>query len=112
MQETRRRPPVRFFRPHGPRPGKQATSDDQFPQLQGLILATTLALGAAMFAQTGQRPMSPDGSAQVQVLGKWVKGTAPPFRSDARTTRAASGSKSPTAVRYSGRAFCSAPGRV
>ena len=32
-----------------------------------------------MFAQTGQRPMSPDGSAQVQVLGKWVKGDRPAF---------------------------------
>jgi hypothetical protein len=39
-----------------------------------LATLTTLAL-----AQAGQRPMSPDGSAQVQVLGKWVKGDRPAF---------------------------------
>jgi len=45
-------------------------------------LATTgvlLAAGAWLFAQGAQRPMSPDGSAQTQVLGKWVKGERPAF---------------------------------
>ncbi|HET9830867.1 MAG TPA: DUF2911 domain-containing protein [Vicinamibacterales bacterium] len=32
-----------------------------------------------LFAQSGARPMSPDGAAQVQVLGKWVKGERPTF---------------------------------
>jgi len=31
------------------------------------------------FAQTPARPMSPDGSAQVQVLGTWTKGERPSF---------------------------------
>src|SRR5262245_38476056 len=31
----------------------------------------------AIVAQTPQRPMSPEGSAQTQVLGKWVKGERP-----------------------------------
>jgi hypothetical protein len=38
-----------------------------------------LALGAWTFAQQGGRPMSPDGSAQTQVLGKWAKGERPAF---------------------------------
>jgi len=42
-----------------------------------LLFAGALAAGAA--AQTGQRPMSPDGSAQTQVLGKWVKPERPAF---------------------------------
>src|SRR5579862_3928735 len=46
-------------------------------------IAATVALAAAavslIHGQTGQRPMSPDGSAQVQVLGKWVKGDRPAF---------------------------------
>src|SRR5204863_1714952 len=44
-----------------------------------IMPVTVLALSALTFAQTGQRPMSPDGSAQVQVLGKWVKGDRPAF---------------------------------
>ena len=39
-----------------------------------LLAATTWTL-----AQGGARPMSPDGSAQTQVLGKWVKGDRPAF---------------------------------
>jgi hypothetical protein len=43
---------------------------------------TTLALvavSAVVFGQQTQRPMSPEGSAQAQVLGKWVKGERPAF---------------------------------
>src|SRR6516165_381774 len=38
-----------------------------------------LAIGAGLLAQTGGRPMSPDGTAQAQVLGKWEKGERPAF---------------------------------
>jgi hypothetical protein len=39
-----------------------------------------LALGAVVTAQQpAQRPMSPEGSAQTQVLGKWTKGPRPAF---------------------------------
>ena len=38
-----------------------------------------LAIGAGLLAQTGGRPMSPDGSAQAQVLGRWTKGERPAF---------------------------------
>ena len=38
-----------------------------------------LATGALVFAQAGTRPMSHDGAAQVQVLGKWTKGQRPAF---------------------------------
>jgi hypothetical protein len=37
------------------------------------------AMSAALAAQTPQRPMSPEGSAQTQVLGTWVKGERPAF---------------------------------
>ena len=40
------------------------------------IVAFAVAHG---LAQTANRPMSPDGSAQVQVLGTWVKGERPAF---------------------------------
>src|SRR5215470_11893761 len=46
------------------------------------IFATTVGVMAAIsqpHAQPANRPMSPDGSAQVQVLGKWVKGERPAF---------------------------------
>jgi hypothetical protein len=45
------------------------------------IAATTalLAAGTLVFAQPGGRPMSPPGTAQVQVLGKWSKGERPAF---------------------------------
>jgi len=49
------------------------------PRSAALTTATVLAVSALTFAQTGQRPMSPDGTAQVQVLGKWVKGDRPAF---------------------------------
>ena len=43
----------------------------------GLMLA---ALATAIaFAQTATRPMSPPGTAQAQVLGKWVKPARPAF---------------------------------
>lgn len=45
--------------------------------LAGLIAIS--ATSALALAQTGARPMSPDGSAQVQVLGKWTKGQRPAF---------------------------------
>jgi len=38
-----------------------------------------LATGTLSQAQSGGRPMSPDGSAQVQVLGTWTKGERPAF---------------------------------
>src|SRR4029078_1761337 len=43
------------------------------------VAAAVAAITTPFSAQTGQRPMSPDGSAQVQVLGKWVKGERPAF---------------------------------
>ena len=41
-----------------------------------LVLSVT---GTVLFAQGGARPMSPDGTAHAQVLGKWVKGERPSF---------------------------------
>ena len=41
--------------------------------------AALLATGTLVLAQQGGRPMSPDGAAQTQVLGKWVKGDRPAF---------------------------------
>jgi hypothetical protein len=44
------------------------------------MAAMALAVaGVTVSGQQTQRPMSPDGSAQVQVLGKWVKGERPAF---------------------------------
>jgi hypothetical protein len=42
-------------------------------------MAAFVATGAVLVAQTGSRPMSPEGSAQVQVLGTWTKGERPSF---------------------------------
>jgi hypothetical protein len=42
-------------------------------------IAAISATGALALAQTGGRPMSPEGSAQAQVLGRWVKGERPAF---------------------------------
>jgi hypothetical protein len=42
-------------------------------------MVALVATGTLGLAQTGGRPMSPDGSAQVQVLGKWAKGERPAF---------------------------------
>jgi hypothetical protein len=42
-------------------------------------LAALVAMGTAVVAQPGGRPMSPSGTAQVQVLGKWAKGERPAF---------------------------------
>ena len=42
-------------------------------------VALVVTLTAATAGQTPQRPMSPDGSAQTQVLGTWVKGERPAF---------------------------------
>jgi hypothetical protein len=38
-----------------------------------------LATGAFVVAQGGARPMSPEGTAQAQVLGRWTKGERPAF---------------------------------
>jgi hypothetical protein len=38
-----------------------------------------VAVSVLVVAQSGNRPMSPAGSAQAQVLGKWVKGERPAF---------------------------------
>jgi hypothetical protein len=38
-----------------------------------------IALGMTAWGQQPQRPMSPQGSAQAQVLGTWVKGPRPAF---------------------------------
>ena len=45
----------------------------------GGIVAFILAITSIGAQQTPARPMSPDGSAQAQVLGKWVKGERPAF---------------------------------
>ena len=37
------------------------------------------AISVTTFGQQNQRPMSPEGSAQAQVQGKWVKGQRPAF---------------------------------
>jgi len=42
-------------------------------------ITAVLLTGALAGAQQGGRPMSPDGSAQTQVLGKWTKGERPAF---------------------------------
>ena len=42
-------------------------------------ITTFLTMGALALAQPGGRPMSPDGAAQAQVLGKWTKGERPAF---------------------------------
>ena len=41
--------------------------------------AVFVLVSAAAFAQTASKPMSPEGSAHVQVLGAWVKGERPAF---------------------------------
>jgi hypothetical protein len=43
------------------------------------VAIALVAIGASVVGQTPPRPMSPDGSAQVQVLGKWVKPERPAF---------------------------------
>jgi hypothetical protein len=44
-----------------------------------ITAVTVVILGITASAQQNQRPMSPEGSAQTQVLGKWVKGDRPAF---------------------------------
>ena len=44
-----------------------------------VVAATACAAGALVLAQPAARPMSPAGSAQAQVLGKWVKPARPAF---------------------------------
>jgi hypothetical protein len=46
--------------------------------MAGIGLALTLA-AAALAQQPAARPLSPAGSAQVQVLGKWIKPARPAF---------------------------------
>lgn len=41
--------------------------------------AIVVATGVWAFGQTAAKPMSPDGSAQAQVLGAWTKGAQPSF---------------------------------
>jgi len=43
------------------------------------MAAALLALAGFVLAQSNSRPMSPDGTAQAQVLGKWTKGDRPAF---------------------------------
>ena len=45
----------------------------------GVLLASIVVGGGLVSAQAPARPMSPDGSAQTQVLGKWTKGERPAF---------------------------------
>jgi hypothetical protein len=47
------------------------------PAIVGVILSA--AVLSAQQPQTPPRPMSPEGSAQTQVLGKWTKGERPSF---------------------------------
>src|SRR5436190_3590480 len=42
-------------------------------------VASLLLLGGSVAAQTPSKPMSPEGSAHVQVLGTWAKGQRPAF---------------------------------
>lgn len=42
-------------------------------------IIAVVAIGVSVLAQPAQRPMSPDGAAQTQVLGKWTKGDKPAF---------------------------------
>ena len=44
-----------------------------------IIMLPAFAAGALVLAQPAARPMSPAGSAQAQVLGKWVKPARPAF---------------------------------
>jgi Protein of unknown function (DUF2911) len=44
-----------------------------------IIMLPAFAAGALVLAQPAARPMSPPGSAQAQVLGKWVKPARPAF---------------------------------
>jgi hypothetical protein len=43
------------------------------------VVASTLAAAVLVAQQPPARPMSPEGSAQTQVLGKWSKGERPSF---------------------------------
>jgi len=43
------------------------------------VAVLVLAIASIAAQQPPARPMSPDGSAQAQVLGKWVKGDQPAF---------------------------------
>jgi len=45
--------------------------------IAGIVLFA--ATGTLVFAQQPAKPMSPDGTAQAQVLGKWTKGERPSF---------------------------------
>lgn len=44
-----------------------------------VAVALCVAASALVLAQGGARPMSPDGTAQAQVLGTWTKGARPAF---------------------------------
>jgi Protein of unknown function (DUF2911) len=46
---------------------------------RSLIVCALATTAAVAYAQTPNRPMSPAGSAQAQVLGAWVKGERPAF---------------------------------
>jgi len=48
-------------------------------RLAFILMLAACAAGALVFAQPAARPMSPNGSAQAQVLGKWVKPARPAF---------------------------------
>ena len=43
------------------------------------VMAVVLASSAWALAQEGARPMSPEGTAHAQVLGRWTKGERPAF---------------------------------
>ena len=43
------------------------------------VAVTVVAAGTLVVAQQGARPMSPEGTAQTQVLGTWSKGERPSF---------------------------------
>jgi len=48
--------------------------------MRAVTVAGFLAIaGTVLLAQQAARPMSPEGSAQAQVLGKWTKGERPSF---------------------------------
>src|SRR5262245_5228882 len=54
-------------------------SEDTMIRRSAAAAVAVAATVTFVAAQTGGRPMSPDGSAQTQVLGKWTKGERPAF---------------------------------
>jgi hypothetical protein len=54
-------------------------SSEAFMTRRWMMTLILVSISVSAFGQQNQRPMSPEGSAQTQVLGKWVKGERPAF---------------------------------